>query len=410
MVSVAEKNPLLVAEWDEENELSPDHVSYGSNRMIIWKGKCGHRWEASPKSRSGGEGCPYCAGKRVLIGFNDVKSLYPDLAAEWSPRNTMAADEVTIGSSKKVEWVCGSCGHTWYATVKNRTGGSGCPDCAGRIIKSGTNDFASLHPEAMLDWSEKNDADPDLKPERMAQFSNKRAWWKCHICGYEWMSLISDRARGSECPCCAGQVIVPGINDLLTKKPDIAMEWSEANGRLSPSDFSEKSRKMVWWTCMKCGRVWQASIYSRCAGRDRGCTFCSALASKEREASKLRKKRQEEQYDLHYEEIAVKKWIEDSGIKVMCDSDELIGIPVDYYFPEYKSVLILPKDFHNNYHGRKIQRAYNDLLRKSKVKLVRILDPSMEPYDDCICIRKKDDSREAFDAALAEAIKELVRD
>ena len=50
--------------------------------------------------------------------------------------------------------------------------------------------------------------------------------------------------------------------------------------------------------------------------------------------------------------IAVKKWIEDSGIKVMCDSDELIGIPVDFYFPEYKSVLILPKDFHNNYHGK----------------------------------------------------------
>ena len=50
--------------------------------------------------------------------------------------------------------------------------------------------------------------------------------------------------------------------------------------------------------------------------------------------------------------IAVKKWIEDSGIKVMCDSDELIGIPVDFYFPEYKSVLILPKDFHNNYQGQ----------------------------------------------------------
>lgn len=68
-----------------------------------------------------------------------------------------------------------------------------------------------------------------------------------------------------------------------------------------------------------------------------------------------------------------------------------------------------PKDFHNNYHGRKIQRAYNDLLQKSKVKLVRILDPPMELYDDCICIRKKDGSREAFDAALAEAVMELTR-
>lgn len=106
--------------------------------------------------------------------------------------------------------------------------------------------------------------------------------------------------------------------------------------------------------------------------------------------------------------IAVKKWIEDSGIKVMCDSDELIGIPADFYFPEYKRVLILPKNFHNNYHGRKIQRAYNDLLRKSKVKLVWIIDPSMEPYDDCICIKKKDDSREASDEALVEAMEVIL--
>lgn len=35
---------------------------------------------------------------------------------------------------------------------------------------------------------------------------------------------------------------------------------------------------------------------------------------------------------------------------------------------------------------------------------MRIIDPSMEPYDDCICIKKKDDSREAFDEALVEAM------
>ena len=290
MISVSEKNPQLVLEWDDTNELSPEKVSYGSNKMIIWKGKCGHRWEASPKSRSGGEGCPYCAGKRVLIGFNDVKSLYPDLAAEWSSRNAMAADEVTIGSSKKVEWVCGLCGHTWYATVKNRTSGSGCPDCAGRIIKSGTNDFASLHPEAMLDWSEKNDADPDLKPERLAQFSNKRAWWKCHVCGYEWQSQIADRSRGAGCPCCVGQVKAEGINDLLSLRPDVALEWSEKNGNLSSSDFGTKSRTMIWWACRKCGFEWKASIYNRCPGKWSGCPACRKKKNKEQEAAKMTEK------------------------------------------------------------------------------------------------------------------------
>ena len=355
-------------------------------------GKCGHRWEASPKSRSNGEGCPYCSGKRVLIGFNDLGSLYPGLAAEWSKTNPHAADEITVGSSKKAEWVCRKCGHTWNATVKNRVNGSGCPNCAGRVRISGQNDFASLHPELMLDWSDRNDEDPDLCPEKIAEFSNTRVWWKCHTCGYEWRSLISDRSRGSACPCCVGQVIVPGINDLLTLRPEIAMEWSLANGNRSPADFSTKSREMVW-----------------CHGKWTGCPHCARATSKERAALSLRKKRMEEQFDLHYEEIAVRKWIDETDVRVSYDDDSLIGVPIDYYFPDYTSVLILPKAFHNNYHGRKIQRAVNDLLRKKRVKLVRILDTTMEEYEDCVCIRKADDSKEAFDAAFAEAVEAIMK-
>ena len=48
MISFAEKYPELVAEWAEENEIRPENVSYGSNKKIIWNGRCGHtcllRW------------------------------------------------------------------------------------------------------------------------------------------------------------------------------------------------------------------------------------------------------------------------------------------------------------------------------------------------------------------------------
>ncbi|MBR5943801.1 MAG: hypothetical protein IKZ94_02510, partial [Lachnospiraceae bacterium] len=61
------------------------------------------------------------------------------------------------------------------------------------------------------------------------------------------------------------------------------------------------------------------------------------------------------------------------------------------------------------YHGRKIQRAINDLLRKKKIRLVRILDAGMEPYDGCICVIKDNDSLEAVDKALAEAGRNLSK-
>ena len=62
MISFAEKYPDLVGEWAPENEASPSEVSYGSNRMIMWRGMCGHYWTASAKNRGKGHGCPYCSG------------------------------------------------------------------------------------------------------------------------------------------------------------------------------------------------------------------------------------------------------------------------------------------------------------------------------------------------------------
>ena len=42
----------------------------------------GRRWPPGP---TGGTGCPYCAGRRVLPGFNDLATLFPQVAAQWHP-------------------------------------------------------------------------------------------------------------------------------------------------------------------------------------------------------------------------------------------------------------------------------------------------------------------------------------
>ena len=88
MRSVEENSPELANEWGPDNgSFTPQNVSYGSNKSIQWIGKCGHTWITSPKARAHGEGCPYCAGKKILTGFNDLKSQYPELAEEWSDKN-----------------------------------------------------------------------------------------------------------------------------------------------------------------------------------------------------------------------------------------------------------------------------------------------------------------------------------
>ncbi len=68
---LATKYPEIAAEWDyEKNEdLTPNSVSYGSNKKVWWLCSKGHSYQAWITDRTGKKktGCPYCAGKRKLI-------------------------------------------------------------------------------------------------------------------------------------------------------------------------------------------------------------------------------------------------------------------------------------------------------------------------------------------------------
>ena len=101
--SLAAVHPELIAEWSDRNlPLTPDSVTFGSNKKVWWKGACGHEWETSIKARSSGEKCPICSGARVVAGINDLSTLKPKLASEWSEKNEIKPTQVSIGSHKKV--------------------------------------------------------------------------------------------------------------------------------------------------------------------------------------------------------------------------------------------------------------------------------------------------------------------
>ena len=114
--SISIMRPELVPEWSPLNlPLTPDNVSYGSNKLYWWKGSCGHEWQTSAKARSSGEKCPICSNARIIAGLNDLNTLEPDLAKEWSEKNyPLEPSMVGPGTHKKVIWR-GSCGHEWTA-------------------------------------------------------------------------------------------------------------------------------------------------------------------------------------------------------------------------------------------------------------------------------------------------------
>ena len=118
-------HPDLAVEWDFEKngDLTPEQVSKGQVRKVFWKCSKGHSYEARIDHRcSMNSGCPYCANKKVLVGENDLQTLYPDLAAEWAyDFNEKAPSEYFPYSNKGVYWLCPLCNKKYKRKVIERT-------------------------------------------------------------------------------------------------------------------------------------------------------------------------------------------------------------------------------------------------------------------------------------------------
>ena len=194
-------NPTLLSEWDYEANAAigryPETTSRGVDRKLHWKCALGHKWEATPGNRWQGQGCPFCAGKKVLAGFNDLQSQVPTLAEEWHPTKNedLLPTEITCGSNKRVWWQCRACGNEWQTSVANRVRGTGCPAC-GKIKQGQTKvqkhvaengSLAERFPKLLAEW----DYDlNDISPQNVSVHSHRRVRWKCENCNHTWGTTV----------------------------------------------------------------------------------------------------------------------------------------------------------------------------------------------------------------------------
>lgn len=268
--------PDVAKKWHptRNGNLTPFMFPPHSNVLVWWIGNCGHEWENLINVMSRGCDCPYCAGQKVLKGFNDLQTLDPDIASQWHPtlNGEKTPDMFTVGSGFRAYWICKKCGQSWRTAINNRTSNKrGCPYCAQQKAISGVNDLATLRPDLLREWDYKKNA--SLNPSELLPHSNKRAWWKCEKCGYEYNTIIQNRIKGTGCARCAGQVLIPEKNDLQTVFPQIASEWDfEKNKGVLPSEVFATSNKKYYWRC-KLGHSWRTTVNNRAYGK--GCPICS---------------------------------------------------------------------------------------------------------------------------------------
>ena len=132
MDSLGADRPDISAQWHPtwNGKKTPEDYLAGSGVKVWWSCDLGHAWSAQILSRVRGAGCPYCAHRKVLAGFNDLATEQPLLVAEWNVERNgrLRPQDVMPTSSKKVWWRCDK-GHSWRASVANRSDGSGYPSC-----------------------------------------------------------------------------------------------------------------------------------------------------------------------------------------------------------------------------------------------------------------------------------------
>ena len=252
-------HPLIAREasgWD------PSTVIKGNKNKFNWKCPQGHIYAASVDSRTNmSSKCSVCNGKSVLFGYNDLQTLFPNVAKEangWDPKL------VSGRSNKKLPWKC-SQGHRFITQVDQRTrldGGTNCPICVNQKILKGFNDLQTRFPKIA------KEAD-GWDPTKIGAGHRKKLKWKCNLGHFYEASAESRTQKLSGCPVCAGLKILIGYNDLKTTHPLIVREASGWD----PTTVIAGSAKKYSWKCSK-GHIYSTSINKR-ATRNQGCAICA---------------------------------------------------------------------------------------------------------------------------------------
>lgn len=203
---LATTHPALAEQWDQSKngDLTPRDVVSGTKRKVWWRCKEGHSWQASVASRANGADCPYCTGKIVIEGKNDLFSLMPELAEQWDydKNEGIRPENVSMYSNRRVWWKC-PLGHSWRAPVSSRADLKGCPYCTGRRLLKGFNDLATVYPKIAAQWHPTLNG--ELKPDMVMPGTLRSAWWQCGE-GHVWKARIGSRTGPKKhgCPVCAG--------------------------------------------------------------------------------------------------------------------------------------------------------------------------------------------------------------
>lgn len=95
--------------------------------------------------------------------------------------------------------------------------------------------------------------------DKNGDFKCNDKWYKykCDKCEYEGWAMESELLRGSGCSCCIGKVVVKGINDIGTTRPEFKKFFIGSDYE----KYTKGSNKLVKLKCPDCGNTKYMNVY-----------------------------------------------------------------------------------------------------------------------------------------------------
>lgn len=272
---LATTHPYLIDEWDfDKNDKKPTEVTAMMKCNAWWKCPSGHSYRSYLYSRCGKQhvGCPIC-DKQNHTSFPEqalyyyIKRYYPDaingntdvigieldiyipslhIAIEYDgvayhktnkfevKKNKLCIDNNILLIRIREEGLCtyddcycivrhdaksnidlsNTIKQVLYDIDPNQTYTVDVDSDFSNIYssymkKAVDNNLENIYPEIAIDWN--YDKNKMISPSMFAKTSNRKVWWKCHICGYEWQTQINNRTgiNKTGCPKCSGSFKSP---------------------------------------------------------------------------------------------------------------------------------------------------------------------------------------------------------
>lgn len=256
---------------------------------------CNRIWKSNPQDLMAGHSCGCNRGSinRYIKGTNDFETCCSDACLDWDySKNKKLPSEYTKTSRDIVFWKCHVCGHEWTSSILTRARDKGkCKECKKRncgrrviseeelenrrcqlVQKRGS--LLQKDPVVASYWHPTKNG--RLTPNEVTVSSGKKVWWICNK-GHEWQATIANMKYKPYCSVCNNngitRLVIPGVNDLVTKNPMLMKEWDFENNSIDPVTISPGSHKKAFWKCNTCGHRWEAVISDR--NRGHGCPECA---------------------------------------------------------------------------------------------------------------------------------------